>query len=59
MTWDTIQQVLRIVLYAVGGWAFGDTVTSGVDFQNAASGVISIGAFAWWWYWNQKTPTKT
>jgi hypothetical protein len=29
MNWDSIQQVLRIVLYAVGGYFLGEGVTNG------------------------------
>lgn len=57
MTWDSIQQVVRIVLYALGGWLLGDAVTQGEAFQAAVGGVLSIGAFVWWWFWERnRTP---
>lgn len=54
MNWDSIQQVLRIVLYALGGWAFGDVVAGDVTFQNAVSGVLAVGAFVWWFFWERQ-----
>ncbi len=54
MSWDQLQQVLRIILYAIGGWAFSDAVVQGADFQNAVSGLLAVGAFIWWWVWDSK-----
>lgn len=54
MNWDTIQQVLRIVLYAGGGLVFGDAVKDGELFQQAVGGIMSVGAFAWWFIWERK-----
>lgn len=57
MTWDSIQQVLRIVLYALGGYFFGDAITQGAMFQAAVGGFLSVGAFVWWAVWNGKRDT--
>lgn len=59
MSWDQLQQVIRILLYALGGWALGDAVTSGADFQNAVSGVLAVGSFAWWFFWDRKRSDTT
>lgn len=53
MNWDSLQQVLRIVLYAGGGYLFGDAVKDGELFQQAVGGLLSVGAFAWWWFWER------
>lgn len=53
MTWDQIQQVLRIVLYAIGGYFLGDGVTSGEMFATAVGGVLSAGSFVWWLVWER------
>lgn len=58
MNWDTIQQVLRILLYTLGGWAFGDAVTEGATFQNAVTGALAVGAFAWWAIWERNRPAS-
>lgn len=56
MTWDTVQQLLRIVLYTLGAFLFGDATASGELYQGLIGGVISAGAFLWWWFWNLKQP---
>lgn len=48
MSWDSVQQVIRIAAYAIGGYIFGDAVAQGAQFQAAVGGVVSIGAFVWW-----------
>jgi len=53
MTWDQLQQVIRILLYAAGGYFLNDTITSGELFQGAVAGVLSIGSFVWWYAWER------
>lgn len=48
MSWDTIQQVIRIIGYAVGSYFLGTAVADGEMFQAALGGLTSVGAFAWW-----------
>ena len=57
MTWDSIQQIIRIIAYAVGGYFLGDAVTNGEMFQAAVSGVIAVGAFIWWLVYQRAKPT--
>lgn len=57
MTWDQLQQVIRILLYAGGGYLFGDAVTEGEMFQQAVAGVLGAGAFVWWWVWEKNRQT--
>lgn len=54
MNWDSIQQVIRIVAYAVGGYVLGDAVAQSAQFQAAVGGLISIGAFGWWVLFERK-----
>lgn len=51
MGWDSIQQMVRIVLYTLGGYLLGSEVAQGDLFQGAVSGLLSVGAFFWWWFW--------
>ena len=53
MNWESIQQVLRIVLYAVGGYFLGEGVVEGEMFQQAMGGVMAVGAFVWWFFWER------
>jgi len=53
MTWDTLQQVIRIVLYSVGGYFLGDGVVDSEVYQAAIGGVLAVGAFVWWFFWER------
>jgi hypothetical protein len=60
MTWDTIQQLIRIVLYSIGAFLLGDAVAAGDQFQGLIGGIVNVGAFAWWWFLGRhQTPTTT
>lgn len=48
MSWDTIQQVIRIIGYAVGSYFLGTAAADGEMFQAALGGLTSVGAFVWW-----------
>ena len=56
MSWDAIQQIIRIIAYAAGGYFLGDAVTSGEMFQAAVAGLLSVGAFVWWLVYQQNKP---
>jgi hypothetical protein len=58
MNWDSIQQVLRIVLYAVGGYFLGEGVTNGEAFSQAVGGVLAAGSFIWWLVWERGRPSS-
>ena len=53
MNIDTVQQFIRIVLFSVGAWLFGEGVTSSSAFEGAVGGVISVATFAWWYFWDR------
>jgi len=48
MSWNTIQQLIRIVGYAVGAYFFGEGVAEGELFQQAIGGLVGVAAFVWW-----------
>lgn len=56
MDWNAIQQVLRILMYSGGSFYFGQEFADGEMYQAAIGGVIAVGAFLWWLYWNSKQP---
>lgn len=56
--WDKIQQVIRIILFAVGGYFLGSEVTEGELFNQFVGGVLAAGAFIWWLVWESKTKHK-
>ncbi|WP_316859924.1 hypothetical protein [uncultured Cohaesibacter sp.] len=55
MTWDVIQQVIRIGMYAVGSALLGQDIADGASYQAAIGGLIDAGAFIWWFYHNKET----
>ena len=53
MTWDSIQQVFRIVLNA-GGAALVSKGYLTEDMSTALiGGLLSIGSVAWWFVWDR------
>jgi hypothetical protein len=54
MTWDTIQQVIRIVIYAAASAWLGQSVADGQTVQAAIGGIIDVGAFVWWYFHQQQ-----
>ena len=56
MTWDTLQQFVRIGLYAGGSFLFGQEVADGDMYQAAIGGALALGAFAWWMVWERGRP---
>jgi hypothetical protein len=54
MNLGTVQQLVRIILYSVGGLLFGQGVADGDLFQQLLGASGSIVAFAWWLVWERK-----
>ena len=56
MTWDSLQQLLRISIQMLAG----ALVTKGYLNEDMATqlvgGVMSLAGVAWWVYWNNKRP---
>lgn len=50
MSWNVVQQIIRIGLQVVGGALVGDALTDeGKTLWDAAQvGVINVAAFVWW-----------
>lgn len=53
MTWDTVQQVVRIVLNAVGGILIGKGYLSEEMSTTLTGGLLSLGSVAWWFFWDR------
>lgn len=54
MNVDTVQQLIRIVLYSVGAFVLGNGVADGELFQAALGSIGPIIAFIWWLVWERK-----
>lgn len=54
MNKDVVQQLVRIVLYALGGSLLGDGFADGELFQQVLGASSVIVAFIWWLFWERK-----
>jgi len=56
MSWDDVQQVVRIVMNGVGMWL----AAKGLP-DNIVQAIIGVGmssaAVAWWYFWNRSRST--
>lgn len=53
MTWDSIQQVLRILLNAAGGVLIGKGYLTEETSTALIGGVLSVGSVIWWFIWDR------
>lgn len=56
---SNFHQLFRILLQIAAGYLLGDAVANSSEFQTAASGIISVGTFIWWYLANRKYKLKT
>lgn len=53
MNWDSVQQVLRIVLNAAGGVLIGKGYLNEEMATTLIGGVLSLGSVVWWFVWER------
>ena len=53
MTWDSIQQVLRIILNAIGAALISKGYLTAETLTTLVGGILSIGSVAWWFFWDR------
>lgn len=53
MDWQTIQQVLRILLNAAGGVLIGKGYLTEETSTTLIGGLLSLGSVAWWFVWDR------
>lgn len=56
MTWDTVQQLVRIILYSIGAFFLGDAIANAELYQGLIAGALNVGAFLWWYFWERARP---
>lgn len=54
MTWDSVQQVLRILLNAGGAYLVGKGVVTEEMSVTLVGGLLSVGSVLWWIFWEKK-----
>ena len=59
MTWDNVQQLIRIVMHIVAGYLLNNGIVTEEVSTQLTAGVISLASVAWWFFWNKKRPEST
>lgn len=54
----TVEQLVRIGLYAAGGAVLGNGVAESAEFQAGVGAVMTAGSFLWWTYREWKLKAK-
>lgn len=50
---DQLQQIIRIILFAIAGYFLGEGAAQTEVVQGAIGGVIAIVTFIWWKVWDK------
>jgi hypothetical protein len=53
MTWDTIQQLIRIIMQVVSGMLVGKGIITEDLGVALIGGVLSLSQVAWWAFWQR------
>jgi hypothetical protein len=53
MTWDTIQQLVRIIMQVVAGMLVSKGIITEEMGVTLIGGVVSLGSVAWWVLWQR------
>lgn len=56
---DQLQQIIRIILFAIAGYFLGEGAVETEVVQGAIGGVIAIVTFVWWKVWDGKRPDSS
>jgi hypothetical protein len=54
MNWDTVQQLLRIILQVVAGMLVSKGIITAEMGVTATGAILSLGGVAWWAFWQRK-----
>jgi hypothetical protein len=57
MTWDTLQQLFRIILQLAAGWLLNQGIITEEMSTTLVGSLLSIGGIAWWALWERTRPT--
>lgn len=59
MTWDSIQQLIRILMQIFSGWLIGQGYLTEEMTVTLTGGVLSLANVVWWLLWNRKAQPST
>lgn len=52
LTWDSMQQLVRILAQFVGGYLVSQGLITEGMMSEFVGGILSLGGIAWWIFWN-------
>lgn len=53
MNWDTIQQLVRIIMQVVAGFLAGKGYITDEMGTTLTGAIVSLGGVAWWAFWQR------
>jgi hypothetical protein len=59
MNWDSVQQLIRIVLQFLSGVLVGKGILDAANAEVLTGAMLSISSVVWWWFWNRNTKPAT
>jgi hypothetical protein len=57
MTWDTVQQLVRIIMQIAAGFLVQRGLITEAMSTTLVGSVLSLGGIAWWMLWDRTRPT--
>ena len=58
MSWDNIQQLVRILAYGAAGWLVNAGHLDPSNGETLGGALLGLASVAWWWFWNRKQTAK-
>lgn len=58
MTWDTVQQLVRIIMQLIAGWLLSKGWITADMVNTLVGALVSIGGVIWWAAWQRTRPDE-
>lgn len=58
MTWDTVQQLVRILMQLAAGFLVNQGLITSDMSTTLVGSVVSIGGILWWVLWDRNRPAE-
>lgn len=56
MSWDTVQQLVRILLQLAAGWLLNQGIITEDHVTTIVGAGVSLGGVIWWILWDRNRP---
>jgi hypothetical protein len=56
MTWDTVQQLVRIIMQIAAGWMLNKGWITADMVNTLVGALVSVGGIIWWAAWQRTRP---